>query len=124
MDVSCVPTADVLGYEDRRINREELRSARRSNDDENDRVFRILMRKYPDTASQNDLTSRKMEYVGLSESARSMAEASKNYGKGIAKDLGEKAETLAEIDSMMGKRHRHMKNARSRYLKLRETQWR
>lgn len=35
-----------------------------------------------------------------------MAEASKNYGKGIAKDLEEKAETLADIESLMDKLYR------------------
>ena len=57
--------ADVLGYEDRRRTREELRSARRSIDDEKDCEFRRLMRTYLDIASQNDLTSLNMEYVGL-----------------------------------------------------------
>ena len=79
MDVSRVPTADVLGYEDRRRRREELRNARRPNDDEHDTEFRQLMRKHPDIASKKDLGSLTMEYVGLRESARSMAGANKNY---------------------------------------------
>ena len=64
------------------------------------------MRNHPDIASQNNLRSLKMEYVGLREAARSMAEASKRYGKGLARDLEEKAEKLAEIESMMDKLHR------------------
>ena len=90
LDVSSVPTADVLGYEDTRRKREELRNARRPNDDENDREFRRLMRKYNDIASQNDIRSLKMEYVGLRESARSMAEASKNYGKKVSRRISKR----------------------------------
>ena len=87
LDLSRALTADFLGYEDRRRTREELGSDRRSNYAGHDREFRRLMRKHPDIANHNYLKSLNMEYVGLSESAKSMAEASKNYGKGISKDL-------------------------------------
>lgn len=66
------------------------------------------MRKYLDIASQNDLKSLNLEYVGLREAARPMAAVSKNYGTGIAKDLEEKAEKLAETESVMDKLHREI----------------
>ena len=44
-----------------------------------------------------------MEYVGLSISANSMAEASNNYGRGIAQNLEERNETLAEIELIVSK---------------------
>ena len=56
LDVSSAFTTDVLGYEDRRRKREELRNARRSiDDDDNDREFRRLMRTYFAIASQHYL---------------------------------------------------------------------
>ena len=69
-NVSGVPAADAANDEDRE--------------------YRRMMRENPDIANQNDMISLKMEYVGLRISANSMAEASKNYGRGIAQDLEER----------------------------------
>ena len=49
------------------------------------------------------MISLKMEYAGLRISANSMAEASQNYGRGIAQNLEERNEKLADIELIVSK---------------------
>ena len=101
-EIGSPSTEDFVGYENRGRIREQMINSQRTgvsgvstadavNDE--DREYRRLMRENPDIANQNDMRSLKMEYVGLRNSAKSMADASKNDGRGMAQNLEEKPET-------------------------------